>query len=217
MSSDSIDADRIFVLESLRNRIVQVRDSLNDCLQLPNHVPWPVLLGQYNVLVARYQSLLGELRRDSLKQTLVIPHQLPPDRPDFVPNVLLRTKMIPEIEVLREEQKQRALQKQTAETGDINYLDESAVKNAVQSWETRLEEHDGLIQFALETLRDRDIRKELKTRIPPEEGDVDTSRYIEDHAKEHQEQLNKTLMWMSSGPQSWVEWEKRSRAVAYKP
>ncbi|TPX70564.1 hypothetical protein SpCBS45565_g01632 [Spizellomyces sp. 'palustris'] len=205
---EDVDVDRIYILESLRTKISQLRDSLNDFWAVPNNAQWPHVLSQFNVLVARYESLLGELRKSWLKLNLVIPSTVPHERPDQLPE-LLRTKLIPEIEELQNAQRRNAAHAPGLGSDEINYLDESAVRDAVRSWEARMEQHDILVQAALETVRDKDLRKQLKARIPQEEEDQDLSRFVDEAGKENKRDLERMLMWMSSGPQSWVEEESR--------
>ena len=62
-----------------------------------------------------------------------------------------------------------------------------------------MEEHDGLIAGALDTMRDRDIRKQLKMRLPRADGEK-VQQVVVDEVGESKREVEKVLMWMASGP-----------------
>ena len=122
----------------------------------------PEVLSQFNTFISKYESLLVEMQDPLLRQLLVIPQALPVEDPDFskiwkqskfspnslilifqkVPRVLLRTKLIPEIE--EEEQAVRLRYAERCKAAGIslpaptvNQLDEGAIRQELRMWEVR--------------------------------------------------------------------------------
>nr|KAJ3420354.1 hypothetical protein HK105_005778 [Polyrhizophydium stewartii] len=92
------DGDTVRELDSIRTKLALLVESLNDILMLHPATPWPPVLEQLNSIIARFESVQRELMAQSVPLALVHPHMLIPQDPDFIPRILLRTKLIPEIE-----------------------------------------------------------------------------------------------------------------------
>ncbi|KAJ3182599.1 hypothetical protein HDU85_002700 [Gaertneriomyces sp. JEL0708] len=204
-----VNAEQIYTLEALELKLRQLHESLNDLLMEPDNAQWPSLLSRFNVLVALYRGLLTEMRAAWLKNTFAIPSMLPAENPEFLPNVLLRTKLIPEIEEAEEEQRKNAPHPPGLSSDDINFLDEAAVRNAIRSWEARIEEHDKLVHSAIEVVRDKELRRDLKIRLPKE--DDDGTKILQDATKDNSQSLERYLKWMAGGPEAWLEEERRAK------
>ncbi|TPX57507.1 hypothetical protein PhCBS80983_g03792 [Powellomyces hirtus] len=202
------DLDRIINLEALRNRLTHLSESLQDFLHLQDNSSWPTVLSQFNVLVARYESLLGEVRtrKDWLSGNIVIPSTVIAEAPDWIPNVLLRTRVDPVIE-----DEEKAIQDGIeANSSEINYLDEAAVLEARQVLESQMEEHDEHINNFVQHLQEQQFQQELKKRLPEDkEDDGLAARFVEETGQENKRDLERALMWISSGPESWEEEKRR--------
>lgn len=119
----------------------------------------PQVHNQFTTLMTRYSSLTHELSTPFMKTLLVHPFQLPPIDPDFIPRVLLRSKLIPELQP-----KIPAI--------SINALDETAVKQALQHAKVQLEFHDDVVTEALRAFRNMKEEFDFKMRI--KEGDEES-------------------------------------------
>ncbi|RKO92649.1 hypothetical protein BDK51DRAFT_42495 [Blyttiomyces helicus] len=200
-----MDAHIIDVIElaTLRTKLNQLNDSLAEFLTIHPLTRWPDVLSQFNILIAKYESLMAEMRSPLFKYTLPIPSTLPQDDPDFLPRVLLRTKLIPDIEEGEETLRRKALESEPA----IDFIDEAAVKAVVREYERKAAHHDDLVTSAIETVNEQNASA-FKQRIP---------RGADDHIaaavpKDVRVGVKKTMMWMSSGPGSYeIEREKEAK------
>ncbi|KAJ3016215.1 hypothetical protein HKX48_004157 [Thoreauomyces humboldtii] len=157
----------------------------------------PEVLSRFNVLVARYQSLVGELRvrKDWMYESLVAPSSVIVQAPDYIPHMLLRTKLEPDVDT-----ENAALLLSRAPADPVNYLDQSAVAELVDTLEAQMEEHDKLIADILMQMDGR--AQELKTRLPP---DAQGAAPVEENESEAKRILERTLMWEASGPRAWED------------
>ncbi|KAI8929032.1 hypothetical protein BC831DRAFT_445139 [Entophlyctis helioformis] len=170
-------------LDAIRTKLSHLVESLNEILVLHPSTPWPPVLDQLNTILARFESVQGELLgTPGLREALVQPHMLLLDDPEFIPRVLLRTKLIPEIE---DQERATVVAAQSGwadgndggdgrggrgQTGegagaglDVNPMDHTAVRLALQEWENKADQHDALIQAALEIYSD--VRQELEPTL----------------------------------------------------
>ncbi|KAI8824110.1 uncharacterized protein EV422DRAFT_307004 [Fimicolochytrium jonesii] len=195
---ENLDIDRIVKLEAVKNRLSHLSEALQDFLQLPEFGHWPNALTQFNILVARFESLLGDLRsrKEWLRTTIVAPSSIIPEVPEWTPNVLLRTTVEPQIT----EEEQKILDESSRIS--VNYLDQEAVEAAKQTLLDRMERHDILIREFLEDTRSREYDKQLKTRLPVSQDQVNP---FDEAGQENKRDLERVLMWMASGPESWEE------------
>ncbi|KAJ3159777.1 hypothetical protein HDU86_001429 [Geranomyces michiganensis] len=199
------DLDRILNLDALRSRLVHLADSLNDFLQLHDNASWPVVLSQFNVLVARYETLLREMRtrKEWMSANIVIPSAVIADAPDWIPNVLLRTRVDPDLET------ESNLLRAKYPPSQPNPLDEQAISDTLGVLAFQIQEHDEQITELLRMNAEQDLAGELKARLPP---DASTPATVAAAVNPESDKaaLQKALMWMSSGPESWEE-ERRRR------
>ncbi|KAJ3145923.1 hypothetical protein HDU89_006809 [Geranomyces variabilis] len=199
------DLDRILNLDALKSRLVHLADSLNDFLQLHDNASWPLVLSQFNVLVARYETLLREmrLRKEWMSANIVIPSTVIADAPDWIPNVLLRTRVDPGLEA------ESDLLRAKYPPSQPNPLDEQAINDTLGVLAFQIQEHDEQITELLRMNAEQDLTGELKARLPPDTS-MSTSATESASPESEKAALEKALMWMSSGPESWEE-ERRRR------
>ncbi|KAI9208601.1 uncharacterized protein BJ171DRAFT_210865 [Polychytrium aggregatum] len=164
-------------LETLRLKLGQLHESLSDFLQIHPHSPWPVVQSQFSTLLAKYETIVNELGSDVLKQLLVFPKSLPVEDPDFLPRVLLRTKLIPEIEESYADTKKRA----SMETISNASKDETA---AARAWryqaKANVDRHDDIADGAYDTFKMLASEYDFKLRIADESDDEDEEEEEED-------------------------------------
>ncbi|KAJ3390613.1 hypothetical protein HDU92_000366 [Lobulomyces angularis] len=144
-------------------------------LNLPHNANWQTILPQFNVLIAKYESLLSELEQPVLKKLIIHPQVLLPDDPEFFARVLFRTKLIPEIEELEESIlnfKQNTSKILPNANDNINILDENMVKNNLRNWEIKMERHDQISIQALKLFESFKNEFEYKKRLPIEVEDL---------------------------------------------
>eukprot|EP00842_Homolaphlyctis_polyrhiza_P006336 jgi/Hompol1/6703/HPOL_000305-RA len=85
-------------LDSVKAKLSLLLESLSQILELHPATPWQPVLEQLNNIIARFESTLREIETPEMSQALLHPHMLIPQNPDFIPQILLRTKLIPEID-----------------------------------------------------------------------------------------------------------------------
>ncbi|KAI9335323.1 hypothetical protein BDR26DRAFT_866110 [Obelidium mucronatum] len=179
---------------SIKTKLMQLHESLAAFLEMPPNVPWPIVLGQFNSLIAKYESITSELQAPSvpLKQLLAVPQGLPVTDPDSIPRVLLRTRL--DQELLDTEEKLRtahALVCKMAPEKTTNILDQVALKNELRGWVSMVETHDAVALHAashLDTISDETL-KDLKSRLPDNGATVSAG----------QNQLDETVRWITYG------------------
>ncbi|KAI8803009.1 hypothetical protein BJ742DRAFT_777683 [Cladochytrium replicatum] len=164
-------------LESLRTKLGQLEDSLQSFNSLHPATGWPEILAHFNTLVAKYEALVQETQAPILKQLLAIPDQLPVDDPDFLPRVLLRTKLIPEIE----DEHARLLDKIVSEgkvtyslpsAAPIDYSDETAARSFLRGWEVAQDRYEAFVGELISSYESVREEYDLKLRYDEdEEGD----------------------------------------------
>lgn len=93
---ETLKAKLLHVLETLDSILAQ--DSVNVnwfCIQpdVRNEIS-----SQFNTLIAKFQSLVIELSNEKYSQAIIHPHVLRPDDPEYFMRVMLRTKLVPEVE-----------------------------------------------------------------------------------------------------------------------
>ncbi|KAJ3254074.1 hypothetical protein HK103_007535 [Boothiomyces macroporosus] len=149
-------------LEALKMKLGHIIESLNLMLmQDPSVTKWPDLLLQFNSTIAKYESLITDLHTSKYQQTIVLPHLLIKEDPEFFPRVLLRTKLIPDVTDMHDDilftqidPKERDYQK-----------DDPAMKQAMRAWESKVDDRHSVITQLLEVLED--IKEELEPFFKP--------------------------------------------------
>ncbi|KAJ3197104.1 hypothetical protein HK101_006066 [Irineochytrium annulatum] len=166
-----------FMMDDVRSKLVAIEKSLSDFLELHPNVPWPDILSQFNSLISKYGSIVQELQQHHFRRALAYPESVSAARPDLVP-ILLRTKLIPEIE----EAEWAAMAKYASGGGaaavaavagaggvgggvggmgaflnGVNRLDEGAMERELRSWEVKADVHQKIASESIrraESLRD---------------------------------------------------------------
>ncbi|RKP17896.1 hypothetical protein ROZALSC1DRAFT_23753 [Rozella allomycis CSF55] len=147
---------------SLRSRFIKLQESLHFFIQdtVQNPLVWSDSLDRFNLLSSQFYNLLYELTPE-LKNEAIFPIKTLPD-PNIIPNVFMRTRLIPEIEDYHKE----------LEMVDDNVEDDEAFERLV-------EEHDDVCKkliMAFDELSDeyhlQDRGKvDIKTSVNKEEPD----------------------------------------------
>ncbi|KAI8839942.1 hypothetical protein BC829DRAFT_403519 [Chytridium lagenaria] len=119
-------------LSVLKSKLSQLVESLTTFLDIPTTTSWPDILAQFNSLITKYDTLIGELQSASLKQLVAYPKSLSAQDPEFASRVLLRTKLIPEIENL---ENTLAPQLESFGSSGNGRSDENAVRAALRKLE----------------------------------------------------------------------------------
>ncbi|KAH6566191.1 hypothetical protein BASA50_004070 [Batrachochytrium salamandrivorans] len=204
-------------LDSVMVKLSLLIESLNGILLLHPATPWPLVLSQLNNIIARYESILRELQLPAFAQALVHPHVLIQQDPDFIPRILLRTKLIPEIEdeerevvaeYLRIGQdddtiadgmdvlEDTSLQKHL----DMDTLSQTSLIKKQREWEGKVQAQTELIQASLEIYLElrQELNPMLKGRIRESAEHLSVSNSV--GRTTQATPLEQTLSWMSSGP-----------------
>ncbi|KAI9005634.1 hypothetical protein DFJ74DRAFT_396311 [Hyaloraphidium curvatum] len=84
-------------LGAIKKQLELLQESLAALYNVPAQANWPEVLSRFQILNIRYGQVLDEISRSSVANYVAFPFGLPED-PEFIPRVLLRTKLIPEIE-----------------------------------------------------------------------------------------------------------------------
>ncbi|EGF83033.1 hypothetical protein BATDEDRAFT_84563 [Batrachochytrium dendrobatidis JAM81] len=195
-------------LDSIKSKLLLLIESLNSILALHPSTSWPPVLDQLNNIIARYESILRELQSPVFSQALVHPHMLIQEDPEFIPRILLRTKLIPEID--DEERNVISAYIGTGQTenkdnggafrdqqGILDPLDQTNILKRQREWESKVQQHEELMQAALEIFSElrQELDPMLKTRMRNSGPDTKLGkRHGAFTSLEH------TLAWMSSGP-----------------
>ena len=189
----------ILHLDTLRTKLSMLLDSLNTILAAPPHSDWSTLLEQFNSLLPRFASIQAELDLATLTMRppqanpndvtsgttmadcVVHPHLLIKQNPEFIPHILLRTKLIPEIDDEIGKTLQMANELQQTVAGD-------GVIDLEHSVERRQEFVQSLIELFTDVQSELDPLLKTKLRpIPTNESTTDSKH------------LECCLKWMSSG------------------
>ncbi|KAJ3319301.1 N-alpha-acetyltransferase 35 NatC auxiliary subunit [Boothiomyces sp. JEL0866] len=164
-------------LEALKMKLGHIIESLN---------LMPDLLLQFNSTIAKYESLITDLQSSKYQQTIVLPHLLMKEDPEFFPRVLLRSKLVPDVTDMHDDVLYTHI-----DPKDRDYQkDDPAIKQAVKSWESKVDDRHSIITQLLEVLDD--IKEELEPFFKPKA----VKKTVQSNGKE----LEKLLQWMSSGP-----------------
>ncbi|KAJ3074103.1 hypothetical protein HDU98_012131 [Podochytrium sp. JEL0797] len=183
-------------LIAIKIKLMQLHESLAAFLEMPPNVPWPIVLGQFNSLIAKYESITGELQIPvvPLNRLQTVPQYLPPADPDYIPRVLLRTRL--DQELLDAESKIRAAYTivcRQAPEKTVNVLDQVALKNELRGWVNLVDSHDAVSNHASSYLDDvaEENLKLLKQRLPEDGAKVSSGQL--------QQKLDDTIRWMTVG------------------
>jgi hypothetical protein len=85
-------------LQSLQTKLARVLDIFEALLSNPPAAElWPEWLGRATALLSQYETVLREVR-PALGKFLIIPDMIGDGLIDRIPNILLRTRLIPEVE-----------------------------------------------------------------------------------------------------------------------
>ncbi|KAI9145871.1 hypothetical protein BKA69DRAFT_304954 [Paraphysoderma sedebokerense] len=85
-------------LETLKSKIEQLVIALKQFDAMHGRMSWPEMLSTYNLIVAKFVNIQQDLNPALLRNILLQPYNPPPANSEFIPRVLLRTKLIPSIE-----------------------------------------------------------------------------------------------------------------------
>ncbi|KAJ3270836.1 hypothetical protein HDV01_007385 [Terramyces sp. JEL0728] len=164
-------------LEALKMKLGLIIESLN---------LMPDFLLQFNSTIAKYESLITDLQSSKYQQTIVLPHLLIKEDPEFYPRVLLRTKLVPDVTDMQDQVLYNHI-----DPKDRDYQkDEPAMKQIAKSWESKVDDRHSIITQLLEEL------DELKEELEPFFKPKNVKKSVQSQGKE----LEKLLQWMSSGP-----------------
>jgi len=152
-------------LETTKNKLSQLNESLNSFLTLHPQTPWPLILDKFNILIARYNQLLQEVSCKFLKECVIHPDSLPEDDPDSIPRFLLRTKFIPEIE----EMESNLIVSIAGDTNQINWIDETKMNSEYEKWKAQISQHDEVAEKFLDWFEIKQKEYDFKKRIPATE------------------------------------------------
>ncbi|KAJ3021653.1 UNVERIFIED_CONTAM: hypothetical protein HDU68_009516 [Siphonaria sp. JEL0065] len=182
-------------LTAIKVKLMQLHESLAGFLEMPLNVPWPVVLGQFNSLIAKYESITNELQQlVYLKHLVTGPVELPLFDPDSIPRVVLRTRL--DQELLDAEDAIRAahaLVCKRAPEKTTNALDQVALKAELRGWANLVDAHDTVANHAAKHLEDveEETLKELKSRLPDDGTSVSAAHL--------QGKLDETVRWLNIG------------------
>lgn len=234
-----LDPHTISELEALRAKLNSLQETLNTHLLYLNDpkfaFTWPDLLNKFNTLTAKFSSLSEDFYSymtastgtggSTLPKIMLHPHNPPVnDHDTHVLSVLLRTKLIPEIE-RTEEQIRRSIEQEMGEASSdrsggapgslpaVTLEDETTLRERLARWQSLRKTHDALASRAGQVLTElvTNKRDELTARYQSEEEDegedikMDTER---DDTKEKDKDKDpewKTLGFLSE--ESWRKWQ----------
>ncbi|KAJ3197266.1 hypothetical protein HDU67_003784 [Dinochytrium kinnereticum] len=166
-----MDEETIAKFNVLKGKLAQLVDSLTTFLDIPPTATWTEILSQFNSLITKYDTLVGELQASYLKQLVAYPSSISARDPEYIPRLLLRTKLIPQIEDL-----EKSLGVQKADTlgnPTSGRIDENAVRAALRKIEIQIDLHEEMIKHAEETF-DNFSDYNFKIRLDGDErGSVD--------------------------------------------
>ncbi len=130
----------------------------------PDLSAWPDLLAKFNVLAYRYKQLLEEVERLTLQNEIAHPFALPPMDEDFIPRILLRTKLLPDIETddLKIQEGEGA--ELEAMVAAVDPLDEEQALEVEKTLQTRKVLHDDIVRNIQQALNRFD-KSELFVRV----------------------------------------------------
>lgn len=211
----SLDPNTIQELEALRSKLYSLQETFASqiaYLKEPKYpFNWPDLLNKFNMLTAKFASLsedfYGYIETGS-NATLpkLMLHPYTPTTTEHETNilgVLLRTKLIPDIEKLELETqaalaRELALEQQQHQGQQHNEDDEHLLRTRLDQWTKRRQRHDqiavGAANFVNALMNDH--RDTFLQRFPEEEE--------QEEEEEEQEDENKKDM----EPQETPEWQK---------
>ncbi len=150
-------------LDTLLLKISSLIESIH--LYLESQLPDPDI---FNILLSKYVSLSNEMATCKLLKSLVlVPKAFIPEDPEFIPRVLLRTKLIPELE--------RPL-------APVNLLDENLMTFQLREQQVLAELYDQLIQSCIKINENLSQEVDVDDRDIIEETVANTS-YIEDQIR----------------------------------
>jgi len=122
------------------------------------------MLAKFNVLSYRYKQILEEVERLTMQNHIAHPFAVPQSDEDFVPRILLRTKMIPEIENEDQQIQEGTAAELQAMVDSIDPLDEQQALEVEKQLEIRKVMHDDMVRSVQETL-DKFQKADLFARI----------------------------------------------------
>ncbi|KAJ3039059.1 hypothetical protein HK097_002953 [Rhizophlyctis rosea] len=168
----------------------------------------PRILDQYNALQQRYEAILKHLQdSDILRQMLVAPKTvINIDRGKQTE--MVNTKLIHDME-----NSERALmEKAQALHGkkDLNLADQRAVLQNLKEQKQLLKSYHARVYDA------QSVVLQPTNALPEPKQKERTQRLDKEVAEEkaNDEKLVKGLMWMTNGPESWVEEDRRRAALS---
>ncbi|KAJ3320849.1 hypothetical protein HDU76_000203 [Blyttiomyces sp. JEL0837] len=195
-------------LDKVKTKLLALQESLTSLVNAPVNLPWPEVLAQFNALISKYDSILHELQDPVIKQTSVYPQTLPIEDPDFLPRVLLKTKLIVDIEEAERALCQRYAERSIAAGNPLppptaNRLDETALRNELRNWEYRVDAHEKIVSHAqniTETFADYNLKARLPDDTDEDEGgETQVEKPQSKHDLDLQKALQATLRFVNFG------------------
>ena len=141
-------------LQNIKTRLEELRHSLNTFSIHPD-ILWPDMLEKFNVLSGKYYNLSQLIHSSSLRNIAVHPTAITQEQPELIPNVLLRTRLDPEIEEDLEQLMNQSLMKHLYQVEE-----ESLLMRYLVDLQVKLKSFDVLCQ------RGEELMQELREMIP---------------------------------------------------
>jgi hypothetical protein len=149
-------------LQNIKTRLEELRHSLNTFSLHPD-ILWPDMLEKFNVLSGKYYNLSQLIHSSSLRNIAVHPTAITQEQPEIIPNVLLRTRLDPEVEEDLEQLVNQSHVKQLYEVED-----ESLIMRYLVDLQVKLKSFDALCQLGEELMQELRETIPLKIRIENE-------------------------------------------------
>jgi RecG-like helicase len=175
-------------LQAIKTRLEELQHTLNAFVIHPDMI-WSDMLEKFNVLSGKYYNLSQLIQSTTLRNIVIQPVSVNAEHPEFVPNVLLRTKVEPELEQVLSN-----LLKQSEVSTILNTHDESILMKHLVDAQVRMKSFDALCQRLDEAMQDLRETIPLKLRI-----EDDTSTSLSANRMESLKALERILVAISSG------------------
>ncbi|RIA96519.1 hypothetical protein C1645_733262 [Glomus cerebriforme] len=196
-------------IEVVRSRMIQVNDAQSEFLanlSVSEDPSWINFLNKFNTFLSKHTGLSNTFIDSTLRKIMLYPKEAPPVELEQIFNTLLRTKQIPEIEILEQEIKQEiSLQENLLNLEleikkNLNDIDDDSKWDKLfDEWEKRYKEHDFIAlsssQICENIFGDINLKNRLSDSIDFDKDLHDDVENIEDLTME------KVLAFMSSGIQ----------------
>ncbi|RUS33686.1 hypothetical protein BC938DRAFT_470561, partial [Jimgerdemannia flammicorona] len=243
-----LDPHTVSELEVLRAKLNSLQDSFSSHLLYLNDPKfpfnWPDLLNKFNTLTAKFASLSEDFYGymsastgtggSTLPKIMLHPHNpTMTEQETHVLGILLRTKLIPEIERM-EEQTRKSIEQELGEPSNdrggilgsvsataTNLEDDDILRKRLSHWHTLRKKHDNLATRAGQIVNElvTNNRDELTSRYESESEDGEAETKMETNAEETKEkEKEKDLEWKTLGFTSeeiWRKWQLECMLTYY--